>query len=359
MKTDRKIIKPRKQFKKIVLLTGTYAIFAAIISFSVIFIINNSIVTHTDDVSNIKSAAESSYITTSSVNSVDTKYMSGSKLTNVPVDAINISFSYDGKYCAYIYNNAIYIKDIALDTTINKISDSDDINNFILMNNQNIVIYFTTKDTFLNVKTFNIESNITTLQKTINIQKGTAVKQVDYSSLTNLILINTESGNGSSLVNRIYRVNIMKRLAILEINTITNNMILLNNTFTLYYEDYNNNLYCYPKPIEGFNKKKIRLLGCDLNDNVFVQSLDKKGTIYVLKNQKIEKTISLNDPLYKEIYANKIGVYLVYSNYLINLADDTNKKIPLDKDLKFIGIGGDKIYFRDSNDNIIAKNNDI
>jgi hypothetical protein len=27
--------------------------------------------------------------------------------------------------------------------------------------------------------------------------------------------------------------------------------------------------------------------------------------------------------------------------------------------LKFIGIGGDKIYFRDSNDNIIAKNNDI
>lgn len=354
MKTDRKIIKSRKQFKKIVLLTGIYAIFAAIISFSVIFIINNSIVTHTDDVSNIKSATASSNITTSSVNSADTKYMSGGKLTNVPVDAINISFSYDGKYCAYIYNNAIYIKNIALDTTINKISDGDNINNFILMNNQNIVIYFTTKDTSLNVKTFNIESNITTLQKTINIQKGTAVKQVDYSSLTNLILINTESGNGSSLVNRIYRINIMKRLTILEINTITNNMVLLNNTFTLYYEDYNNNLYCYPKPIAGFNKKKIRLLGCDLNDNVFVQSLDNKNTIYVLKNQKIEKTISLNGPLYKEIYANKIGVYLVYSNYLINLANDTNKKIPLDKDLKFIGIGGDKIYFRDSNDNIIA-----
>ncbi|MCL4377638.1 MAG: hypothetical protein M1409_04540 [Actinobacteria bacterium] len=94
MKTDRKIIKSQKQFKKIVLLTGIYAIFAAIISFSVIFIINNSIVMHADDVANIKSVTESSNATASSVNSADTKNMSGGKLTNVPYDAINISFLY-------------------------------------------------------------------------------------------------------------------------------------------------------------------------------------------------------------------------------------------------------------------------
>jgi hypothetical protein len=62
MKTDRKIIKSRKQFKKLLILTGIYAIFAAIISFLVIFILNNSIVIHTGDVSNIKSIDGSSNV---------------------------------------------------------------------------------------------------------------------------------------------------------------------------------------------------------------------------------------------------------------------------------------------------------
>jgi hypothetical protein len=65
MKTDRKIIKSRKHFKKLLILTGIYAIFAAIISFSVIFVINNSIVTHIDGVSNIKGVTESSNVTES------------------------------------------------------------------------------------------------------------------------------------------------------------------------------------------------------------------------------------------------------------------------------------------------------
>ncbi|MCL4377637.1 MAG: hypothetical protein M1409_04535 [Actinobacteria bacterium] len=227
------------------------------------------------------------------------------------------------------------------------------------MNDRDIIIYFTLKGASLNVKSYDIVNNIETLQKTINITAGTTIKHIDYSSLTNLIFFNIEGSNGSSLINTLYYLNIMKRVKTINLKNTINNMVLLNNTFTLYYEDYNNNLFCYPQPIEGFNKKKIRLLGCDSNDNIYVQSLDKKSTAYVLKNEKIEKIISLNDPLYEEIYADKIGVYLVYGNYLINLADDTNKKIPLDKDLKFIGISGAKIYFRDSNDNIISRDNPI
>jgi len=43
----------------------------------------------------------------------------------------------------------------------------------------------------------------------------------------------------------------------------------------------------------------------------------------------------------------------------LNLAGDINKKILIDKGLKFIGIGGNRIYFRDSNGYIISKNNSI
>lgn len=372
-----KLIKTNKKFTKILILTGMYAVLAFIISISVISVINNSIVTHingfeinnsivaqTNNVSNKKSTNTSSSITTvnekpATTESADTDYINGSKLTNVPDSALNISFSYDGKYCAYLYNNEIYIKDIAADTTIYKIPDGASITNFILMNDRNIIIYFTLNDTSLNVKTYDIVNNVETLQKTIDIPAGATVKHVDYSTLTNLIFINVESGNGSNLINTIYYLNIMKRLKTFRLETVINNMILLNNTYALYFEDKNNNLYCYPNPISGFNKKKIRLLGCDSNDNVFIESLDNKNTIYIVKNEMIDKIINLNGPAYMEIYSNKIGVYIVYSNYIINLAGDINKKILLDKGLKFIGLGGNKIYFRDSNDNIVSKNNSI
>jgi hypothetical protein len=358
-----KIIKSHKKLKRLLILTAAYAVLSFIISISVIASINNSIVTQSgenisivtikEDVSNMTD------ITDSSSKTKDTENILENKLTDVPDSALDISFSYDGKYCVYLYNNKIYIKDIAANTTIYKISDGVSITNFILINDRNIIIYFTLNGTSLKVKTYDIVNNVETLQKTIKISAGATIKHVDYSTLTNLVLINIESGKSSNLINTMYYLNIMKRLKTFQLENAINNMILLNNTFTLYFEDKNNNLYCYPNPISGFNKKKVRLLGSDSNDNVFIESLDNKNTIYFVKNEKIDKTINLNDPAYMEIYTNKIGVYVVYSNYIINLAGDIDKKMLIDKNFKFIGIGGNKIYFRDSNGYIISKNNSI
>jgi len=364
MKTGRKIMKFQKQFKKIALLTGIYAIFAAIISFSIIAFIDNSTTTGTDEISNTSNTSVSNNkMVQNSINSnsqsQDTKYIIENKLTNIPYGAINISFSYDGKYCAYLYRNEIYIKDISSDTLINKISDNATVAAFRLISDRDIIIYFTLKGTSLNVKSYDIANNMETLQKTINIPAGATIKHIDYSALTNLIFFNIESGDSSKLANTLYYLNIMKRVKTINLKNAINNMVLLNNTFTLYYEDSNNNLFCYPQPIVDFNKQKVQLLGCDSGDNVFIESLDNKNTIYIVKNEKIDKTINLNDHAYIEIYTNKIGVYVVYSNYIINLAGDINKKMLLDKNLKFIGIGGPKIYFRDSISNIISRDNPI
>jgi len=350
------MIKLHKKLKIRLILTGVYLILAAVISISVIAAINNSIVIHivknnfiaqTNNATNIENTTESSGKPSVTVNLPEIK------LTSIPDDAINLSFSFDGKYCVYLYNNSIYIKDINADKTVNQISDNTVIANFTLMNDRNRIIYFTIKDTSLNINTFDIENNIGTFQKTINIPAGAIIKYVEYSSSLNQILINVESGKGTNLISRIYRINLMKAIYTLGISSEINKMVLLNDTYCLYFEDKNNNLYCYPEPVTGFNKKKIHLLGNDLNDNVYVQSLENKNIIYVLKNKKIEKTINLTDPSYTGAYSNKLGVYLIYKNYILNLAGDINKKMLFDKDLKFTGIGGDKIFFRDTKDNII------
>jgi hypothetical protein len=358
-----KIIKTNSKAKKLLILTGIYLVSAAIISISVIAFLNNSIAVPTsvnsDTASKAVNASNEAGKTEASVKPHSTDNVTGNKLTDIPLNAENISFSYDEKYCVYLYNGEIYIKDIAKNTTVNTISDSLAINKFILMNDRNIIIYFTTKDTSLNLKTFNIDSNAETLQKTVDIPIGTTIKYVDYSSMLNQVLINIKSGKDGKFTYEIYRINLMKKIYKLGILTLINNMILLNNSYVLYYEDNNNNLFCYPTAIAGFNNKKVNLLGSDLNDNIFVQSLDNKNTIYILKNEKIDKTLNLDDPLYLETYSNNIGVYLIYSNYILNLTGDISKKIPFDKNLKFVGVGGNKIFFRDSGNNIIWENSNI
>ncbi|MCX6346803.1 MAG: hypothetical protein NTZ89_02525 [Actinobacteria bacterium] len=123
------------------------------------------------------------------------------------------------------------------------------------MNDRNIIIYFTIKDLSLNLRTFNIDNNTEILQKTINISSDTTIKQFDYSSLLNQIIINTESGKGGNLVSIVYRIDLLKGLHVLGIKSVINRMVFLNNTFSIYYEDKNNNLYCYPDPITGCIKK--------------------------------------------------------------------------------------------------------
>ncbi|MHB1382693.1 MAG: hypothetical protein ACYCXJ_10810, partial [Thermoleophilia bacterium] len=54
-----------KQFKKMLILTGIYLVFAAIISIFIISIINNSIVVHTTDSSILKSANDTNNASTS------------------------------------------------------------------------------------------------------------------------------------------------------------------------------------------------------------------------------------------------------------------------------------------------------
>ncbi|MCL4385512.1 MAG: hypothetical protein M1326_04265 [Cyanobacteria bacterium] len=369
-----KIIKKNKKFVKIMTLTGIYAILSIIISVLVIHYINNLIIINTGDLikNNFGSDKAKSSIglnessvkldNSSSTKSANTSKINECKISSIPSNPVNISFSYDGRYCVYLYDNKIYIKDITSDITTKKISDDAPIINFILINDRNIIIYFTLKGGLLNIKTYDITNDIETLQKTIKISNDAKVKNVDYSSLTNLIFINMENGSGVNLKSTLYYLNIMKRLKTIQLKTIINNIVLLNKTFTLYYEDYQNILYCYPNPIKsvkGLNVKKINLIGCDLNDNVYIQSLDDKHVIYVLKDGNIRNIINLSNLDYIKFYVDKIGIYVVYNNYIINLAGDINKKVTFNNNLKFMGIGGDKIYFKDLNNNIFWGNLDI
>ena len=191
-----------------------------------------------------------------------------------------------------------------------------------------------------------------TKQVSMKISSGSKIKDVDYSNATNLIYLNLEATAKGKTTDTIYSINIMKQLQKVSSSSIVDNMVLLNNTGSLYFEDSKNNLYNQVKHVADLQTG--HLIGCDAEDRVYVQSLDEKSSISVLSGNEVIKTLKLPDTDYIEFYSDKSNVYVIYSDYIISLSQDMSAKFTYDEKLTFLGLGGTHIYFRDSNKNIVA-----
>ncbi|MFL0198019.1 hypothetical protein ACJDU8_20990 [Clostridium sp. WILCCON 0269] len=323
--------------RSIILLTFIYAFCAFIVCFAVISYLNASIVTHNVSQANNANAKTS------------LKEIPNFIISNMPVGAIDISFSYDDKYCTYLYNSEIYVKEIGTNKLVKQISEKSKIEKSILMGNRNIIMYFCISNSKLEVKTYNIESGIIAEQKSISVPKNSSIKSVDYSSATNLIFINLEQISRNNEIDSIYYLNIMKNVKRIHSGRRVNNMLLANNSLALYFEDNNSNLYCHSKPI--FGVKRAHIIGCDANDNVYARSLDDKSIIYVVNNNNLIKTQRLIDSNFAGFYTDKNNVYVIYKNYIINLI--SNAKLTYNSHLKFMGMGGLNVYFKDNNNHIV------
>jgi len=334
----RRMKTKKKSKKSLAFLTFIYAFGIFAFCIAVISHLNASIVTHSASqggVTNTKTAS-------SEIKNIIIK--------NMPFGAEEISFSYDDKYCTYLYNSEIYIKDTGSNKLVRKIFEKSGIEKLMLMGSRNIIMYFCISNKTLELKTYNIENGLITIQKSFIIPENSTIKSADYSSVTNLIFINMEQGSGNNKKDYIYYLDIMKNVKRIYPGHLVNRMLLANNSLALYFEDRNNNLYCHSKLISGV--KRAHIIGCDANDNVYARSLDDKSTIYVVNNNNLITTQRLNDLNFIGFYTNKSDVYVIYKNYIINLT--SKGKLTYNKDLKFIGIGGLNAYFRDKNNNIVG-----
>lgn len=348
-----KALKNLKKSQRALLLTGFYAVLALIISSGILYYLNNYYRADSSNaeynITNIKSIAAA------------TEKNASQKLS-VPVTAKDISFSEDNKYCMYLYNGSIYVREVETDRLIQKIVDKLEIKNAVLLKDRNLILYFTITKTpvlhseSLNMKTYNIDNDKNTLQQTFSISEGSKLKAVQYSSLTNLIVINIERTVNKQITNKLYYVNIMKKVRGFAADKIVNNMVLESNALSLYYQNGQNILYCNDKKIKDFENKRIRLLGRNGEDNIYLQDLNQKNVIYVLNNEKLLKIIKLSDGNYSKAVLSGDTIYLVYKTYAVNLTADVTKKIEFNRNLDFVNIVNNKLYLRNAKNSIIIDN---
>lgn len=348
-------MRKKNKWRKFLLLTGTYAVLSLVFSYVALTYLNANIFIKEDPSSSISNVAQATPVPVPASASAPAPLSSakadkqGTVIGGVPASPDNLMFSYDNQYCMYIYDNKIYVKEIKSDKLRRIIQEkSASIANAVLMNDRNRIIYFTISPSgSIKVKTYNIETDEIMQYLSFKVASGSSVKGTDYSSLTNLIYINVMHETNGRETDNVYRININKRLKKVATGAIVDNMTLLGGTDDIYYRNESGELCHNAAKVKSVAGKKVVLLGKDSKDNIYVQSFSDNKTIYVLNQDAVVNTISLDNPDYNGIVADRKNIYAVYNGYVIDITGDPAVKMPYDGKTGFLGIVGSKAYLRD------------
>ena len=197
------------------------------------------------------------------------------------------------------------------------------------------------------LRTYNIDNETKTDDQAFYANSGATIKQVVYSSLTNIIYVNTVSGTRNNIVNNVYKINIMSNIWIYSYSKVINNMVQLSNEDDLYFQDKNGYIYYNNSPIYLFKNEAVKLIGRDDQDNVYFESNTNRGKIYIVNDKKIVNTIMLTDLSFSHLQFTYSGIYAIYTDHVIDIMKSITKKINYDNQDTFVDIIADRIYLTD------------
>ena len=280
----------------------------------------------------------------------------GVKTINISKNAKDIQYSYDNKYYTYLFDSKVYIGSIESGEIIDTIEESNPICYFDLLYDKNLILYFTKTDNgtsaTLKLTTYDIGTKRKIEYNTFTVKNFSRIKNMDMSPVINMIYINVEQKTGNSTNNIIYKINLFNTMSQIKTGLIVDRMIMLQQTDRVYYEDSNSNIY-YSNSKLGIFKEKVNMIGIDTEDILYFISQDN-SKVYKVKNNKITDTIELKDKDVKSTYYNNERVFVIYSDYVIEVSSDkpleSIGKIP--NNVSFEAIKSDKMYVRVDDDTI-------
>lgn len=280
----------------------------------------------------------------------------GVKTINISKNAKDIQYSYDNKYYTYLFDSKVYIGSIESGEIIDTIEESNPICYFDLLYDKNLILYFTKTNNgtsaTLKLTTYDIGTKRKIEYNTFTVKNFSRIKNMDMSPVINMIYINVEQKTGNSTNNIIYKINLFNTMSQIKSGLIVDRMIMLQQTDRVYYEDSNSNIY-YSNSKLGIFKEKVNMIGIDTEDILYFISQDN-SKVYKVKNNKITDTIELKDKDVKFTYYNNERVFVIYSDYVIEVSSDkpleSVGKIP--NNVSFEAIKSDKMYVRVDDDTI-------
>jgi hypothetical protein len=301
------------------------------------------------------------YINNVLLSSTSTIIEKDSKTVSIPVNsyvkvpggAKNISLLYDSNNLAYLDSGNIYVKDVKKDTMSHTIVENTPILYARPLDDRGIIMYFTYDKNKLEIRTYDVDKQEKTLQKSISVKNLYEIKDVKYSSLTNLIYIDVVINENKVYKDTVFRVDIMKEVSSYIVNKQISELELLNNKDTLVYQDVLNNVFIKGKQFQYENNKKYKLLGVDKNDIIYLVTLDSSRNVLAVNGNSIKKLQQLDDINFIDTINSDNTVYLIYKDYILDLI--TNSKVEVKSDEKIIDINNDSILLENTKNEVSFK----
>ncbi|HAN10267.1 MAG TPA: hypothetical protein DCP90_06620 [Clostridiales bacterium] len=356
-----------------------YAFIGTIFTFSVLIYLNVSLLK--DEATDLKYTQKGQYIPEALLLKAQVE---------LPPNAKTISFSYDHNYVSYINTGIIYIKDLRTGKIVKEIAEEGPITNAFFVSDRNIILYFvlktkgTARDKFneiiyqeigeenlddeegidnytseqdialmeqllknqvLLVKTYSMSSGESIEQVELGSANFLRIKQVEYSSLTNVIYVNVEMLQKGKIINTIFRINIMKRVSKYQSGALYTKVVLLSHEDKLIVEDNKNNIYINKSSFKTKEYKKFILIGKDQEDNFYISPVDVPSKILKIKGKDIIEEKIIGDTSFSSIHNNKEGVFLIFKDYIWPLKQDvTPAGIKLNKGNTFLDLFDNVLY---------------
>ncbi|HCC07896.1 MAG TPA: hypothetical protein DEP72_07045 [Clostridiales bacterium] len=356
-----------------------YAFVGTILTFSVLIYLNVSLLK--DEATDIRYTEKGQYIPEA--------LLLKSKV-EIPLSAKNISFSYDHNYASYIDVGRVYIKDLRTGKITKEIKEEGPITNSFFVSDRDIMLYFVLKtkstkedkskkklnkgmdeenlddeelveiDTkeqdlalmkellsnqVLLVKTYNMGMDESVEQVELETSNFVRIKQVEYSSLTNVIYVNVEMLKNDKIINTIFRINIMKSVSKYQTGSEYAKIVLLNHEDKLIVEDNQNNIYINKILFKTKEYKKFTLLGKDQEDNFYASPINASNIILKIKGKVVTEEKTIGDTSFTSIHSNKEGIFLLFKDYIWPLnQDETPAGIKRDEKDTFIDLFDNVLY---------------
>lgn len=274
--------------------------------------------------------------------------------------ATNLQYSFNNKYYTYLKDSKIYINNVKDGENFAIIEEDKAICYYNLLYDKNLIIYLTAEQTTktntrLVINTYDIASKRKSTYNKFNVTNFSCVKDMNMSPIINIIYINIETKNSNDKENNtIYRVDLFNSMSQVKSGTIFKKMIMLQHKDRVYYEDEKNNIYSGSTKLNIF-KKDVKMIGIDYDDNLYFLTEDNQ-TVYKVKDNKILRTIDLQDTNIVTTYTNNIGTYIIYSTHVIDVSSkEPLKRISrMSEYVKFEAIKDDTMYLRTSDNSLVT-----
>ena len=336
--------KARKKInkKKLLITLALFFVIGTIITISVLYFVERYVIS----LSGADTYAEEK----------ENKKDKGVRAINISKNAKDIQYSFDNKYYTYLFEGKVYIGSLDKGDIQATIDEEKEICYFKLLYDKNLIVYFTKVDNgtsaTLQLKTYDIGTKRKIEYNTFTVRNFSKIKNMDMSPVINMIYINVEQKNGNSTNNIIYKINLFNTMSQIKSGLIIDRMIMLQRIDRVYYEDSKSNIY-YSNTKLGIFKEKVNMIGIDTDDVLYFISQDN-SKVYKVKNNKITNTIELNDKEVKSTYHNNERVFVIYSDYIIEVsAEEPLKQVgKIPEGVSFEAVKLNKMYVREDDDTI-------